>query len=84
KLLQNRMQTAVRKTKSDYYLPVFCGFQFTGEVWNKLRHLDLVKAKTSGRSTGDIDLGWEEEFDDSKFYWNYVTPIDINKAFGLM
>jgi len=21
-----------------------------------------------------IDLGWGEEFDDSKFYWNYVTP----------
>ena len=44
----------------------------------------LILSQASGRSTGDIDLGWEEEFDDSKFYWNYVTPIDINKAFGLM
>ena len=37
-------------------------------------------AQVGGRSTDDIDLEWEKEFDDNKFYWNYVTPMDINKV----
>ena len=47
KPLRNKVQTAMRKAKSDYYLSTFSGSQSAGEIWSKLRHLGLVKAKSN-------------------------------------
>ncbi|KYM83966.1 hypothetical protein ALC53_05634, partial [Atta colombica] len=84
KLLRNRAQIVVRKAKSDYYLSVFNGSQSFRKVWSRLKHLGLIKDKNNDGRRNTIDLIWDEKFDNSKFYWNYVTPMDITRVFGLM
>ncbi|EGI66622.1 hypothetical protein G5I_04843 [Acromyrmex echinatior] len=31
-----------------------------------------------------MDLEWAIDFDESKFYWNYVTSMGIGRALGLV
>lgn len=47
KQLRNAVQMKVRQAKQDYYIAIFNDIDNTNAVWNKLRHLGLIKAKNS-------------------------------------
>lgn len=47
RVLRNRVQEMVRAAKGDYYFKTFNNSNDPNDIWRKLRHLGLIKSKSS-------------------------------------
>lgn len=112
--MRNRVQCLVREAKRAYYERTLSRERGTAGMWNRLRHLGLVRQRSrevqlacsptelnqyfttcaqgetaeavlpSSHSDLSVSPSITETFDDSKFYWKYVTSLQMRRAIARM